>query len=232
MGLLDEIHRDVDAVLREQWTRRVGQKIPNVEDVRLGNDAVELEAVVLYADIADSTALLRAHADFVSAEIYKAFLISAARLIRANNGEIVAYDGDRIMGVFIGGSKCTSAGRTALQINYATNYIVNPRIQQLYSVMIGHAVGVASAKIFVARTGVPGRNDLVWLSEGTNIAAKLCARRERPYTSFMTERVYDCLNISAKISNSGLAQSMWEKVYWPEYSIQTYRSTWWWKPSN
>jgi class 3 adenylate cyclase len=70
--------------------------------VKLGNDAVKLSATVLYADLADSTKLVDGHTKQFSAEIYKTFLHCAAKIIRSEDGVITAYDGDRVMAVFIG----------------------------------------------------------------------------------------------------------------------------------
>jgi class 3 adenylate cyclase len=50
-----------------------------------------------------------------AAEIYKTFLHCAAKIIRSEDGVITAYDGDRIMAVFIGNAKNTSAVRAALK---------------------------------------------------------------------------------------------------------------------
>jgi len=38
----------------------------------------------------------------VAAEIYKTYLHCAAKIIRSEGGSITSYDGDRIMGIFIG----------------------------------------------------------------------------------------------------------------------------------
>jgi class 3 adenylate cyclase len=46
--------------------------------------------------------------DWFAAEIYKSYLISACRIIRDNGGEITAFDGDRVMAVFIGNMKNTN----------------------------------------------------------------------------------------------------------------------------
>jgi hypothetical protein len=43
--------------MRAVWETRDGQVVPNSEDLKLGNDRVELEAVLLDADLADSTML-------------------------------------------------------------------------------------------------------------------------------------------------------------------------------
>jgi len=63
MKNLNEIELLVDDILLTDWQKRKGQKVPETEDVRLGNDAVELEGTVLYADLADSTGLVEGYKD-------------------------------------------------------------------------------------------------------------------------------------------------------------------------
>jgi len=73
---------------------------------------VKLDATVLYADMSGSTKLVDA---FTSpkfpAEVYKCYLSCAAKIIKAGGGSITAYDGDRVMAVFLGDSKNSSAAR-------------------------------------------------------------------------------------------------------------------------
>ena len=45
---------------------------------------------------------------------------------------ITAYDGDRVMAVYIGDSKNSSAVRTALKLNFAVERIINPGITDIY----------------------------------------------------------------------------------------------------
>jgi len=115
MKTLSEIASAIDEILATDWVRRAGQQIPTTEDVKLGNDAVELDGAVLYADLVESTALVNSVKDSVAAEMYKVYLYSACELIRNNGGQITAFDGDRVMGVFIGEKKDDSAAKCALQ---------------------------------------------------------------------------------------------------------------------
>lgn len=59
-----DILNDVHGFLQTKWTRRKGYKVPDAEDLRLGNDAVEFEGAVLYADLRKSTTLVRRYRDF------------------------------------------------------------------------------------------------------------------------------------------------------------------------
>lgn len=109
MSLGEELNGYVQSVLDEQWERRQGQKVPDPEGLPLKNLAVELDATVLYADLAASTKMTKGYKDWFAAEVYKSYLYCAAKIIRARGGSMTAYDGDRVMGVFIGSSKNTDA---------------------------------------------------------------------------------------------------------------------------
>jgi class 3 adenylate cyclase len=229
MGLRDEIDSEVKRILNDKWTERDGNVVPSSEDIKLGNDAVKLEGTVLYADLDDSTSLVDNFKPWFAAEIYKSFLYGAAKVIRHFNGEITAYAGDRIMAVFIGDSKNTNAGKTALKINYLAKKIINPLVSEKYpkaSYAVKHVVGIDTSPLFIARTGIRGSNDLVWVGRAANYAAKL-TELPASYPSRITKSVYDMLNKSVKVSNDG--RYMWESVSWSDMNnIMIYRSTWLW----
>ncbi|MEX2374925.1 MAG: adenylate/guanylate cyclase domain-containing protein, partial [Dehalococcoidia bacterium] len=120
MGLKDELDQFARDTYATAWNRRDGSKVPDSKSVTFGNDAVDLDATILYADLAESTHLVKGYKDWFAAKVYKTFLYNAAKIIRMRGGEVTAYDGDRVMAVFIGKSKNTSAAKCALQINYST----------------------------------------------------------------------------------------------------------------
>jgi len=49
---------EVESIFADQWKVRDGQKVPETEDIQLGNHAVLLNGTVLYADLAESTELV------------------------------------------------------------------------------------------------------------------------------------------------------------------------------
>jgi uridylate cyclase len=133
MDLADELVGEAKRIFRERWTRRNGTVVPEAESLKLSNDGVDLDAVVLYADMSGSTDLVDTHSATFAAEVYKAYLYCAAKVIRSEGGEITAYDGDRIMAVFIGEMKNTRSVRSALKINYVRGQIVNPACEAIYN---------------------------------------------------------------------------------------------------
>lgn len=164
-----------------------------------------------------------------AAEIYKSYLHCAAKIIRSEGGVITSYDGDRIMAVFIDGAKNSNAARCALKINYAVTQIINPAIKNQYSgtdFQVRQIVGIDTSKLFVARTGIRGSNDLVWVGRSANYAAKLCSQSSY-YASWITADVYNCLLDSSKYGSDG--RDMWESFWWEDRRMTVYRSSWHWK---
>jgi len=227
MALKEDLEKEVAAIFRATWTERDGTTVPSEDSLRLSNDAVKLDATVLYADLADSTKLVDNNSSQFAAEIYKTFLLCAAKIIKAENGSITAYDGDRIMAVFIEGAKNTAAVRAGMKIKWAVEEIVNPAQKAVYTskeYSVRHVVGIDTSKLFVARTGVRGANDLVWVGRAANYAAKLSALPAS--FTYLTKEVYDSMLDEVKFSNG---QNMWSAVTWNTFDNRTiYRSSWRW----
>src|SRR5690625_529618 len=195
MTLIDDLEVYVDRVFTEEWARRQGQKVPDTDDVALKNEAVELDATVLYADLAGSTKMVKGYKDWFAAEIYKTYLYCAAKTIRANGGVITAYDGDRVMGVFLGDTKNSSAAKSGLQINWTCREVISASVKAKYpdsDFSLRQRVGVDTSKLFVARTGIRGSNDLVWVGNAANNAAKMAAL-DPSYPTYISGDVYSML---------------------------------------
>ena len=115
MGLSDDLTNEVKEVFRSSWQTRDGTKVPEPEDIQLGNHAVKLDGTVLYADLADSTDLV-VNESAICRRSLQDLPPVASRIIRELGGEITAFDGDRVMGVFIGDSKNTSATKALCKL--------------------------------------------------------------------------------------------------------------------
>lgn len=229
MGLKEDLQDDVADIFKTRWSTRDGYVVPLTDSVKMGNDAVILkEAVVLYADLAASTQLVNTRESWFAAEVYKAYLRCASKIIRSHQGEITAFDGDRVMAVYLGDRKNSNATLTALKIAYAVERIINPAIAKQFSnanYKVRQVVGIDRSALFIARTGIRGSNDLVWVGRAANYAAKLCAIREEDYTSYITADVYKMLSTDVKVSSVNESQ-MWEKRFWKERGIDIYCFKW------
>lgn len=215
MVLREDLEAAVKKIFGEIWSERDGEVVPEPEDLNLGNDAVNLNATVLYADISSSTVLVDSYQSQFAAEIYKTFLACAAKIIKDEGGVITAYDGDRVMGVFIGKSKNTSAVRTGLRINTSVLQLIRPALKAQYSTSpydLKHVVGVDTSNLLVSRIGVRNDNDLVWVGRAANYAAKLSALNDG-FATYITHSVYDNMHETVKYALT-TKQDMWQARRW------------------
>jgi class 3 adenylate cyclase len=237
MGLKDDLEKDVDNIISKEWSIREGQVVPKTEDVALAGGAVSLDATILYADLADSTILAMDYDRRVAAKVIKSFLTCSSKIIRACSGEIRSFDGDRVMGVFVGDSKNSLAAECALKINYAVLKIIKPKLEAKYSNLksgayrIAHCSGIDTSEVLIVRGGVRNNNDLVWVGRSPNVAAKLSGIRDSPYHSYITKAVFDRLNEKSKFGGTN-KELMWKSTTWSEVKgVNTvYKSAWTWAP--
>jgi class 3 adenylate cyclase len=227
----DELETAVKKIFRDAWESRDGRIVPALQDLGLGNDAVKLDATVLYADIADSTKLVDTSDPEFAAEIYRSYLTCAARIVKANVGVITAYDGDRIMAAFLGDLKNSNAAKTGMQINKAVLDIINPALAAQYpsaTYRLKHVIGIDTSPLFVARIGVRNDNDLVWVGRAANHAAKLSSINENN-TIFITADVFNKLADFAKFRSTD-KKLMWTPRNWTQMGgVRIHSSNWKWE---
>jgi len=228
MGLRDDLSSEVKEIFRAPWSTTKKIVVPDPADIGLGNDAGHFSsATILYADLDGSTAMVDSRNWYFSAEVYKTFLHCSAKIIKSEGGVITAYDGDRIMAVFVGDTKNTSAVRSGLQINYAVSQIINPALAAQYpnaNFSVKHVVGIDTSEIHAARIGVRGNNDLVWVGRAPNYAAKLTSLPD--YALWITDTVYDSMNNSVRVAQGGA--NIWEQRLWIAMNnLTVYRTNGW-----
>lgn len=230
MKTANEIMQGVKAILAGKWETQQARDVPTAEELPLkDNHAAELEGAVLYADLAESTGLVDGYRPFFAAQVYKAFLLGCCETIRNNDGTITAFDGDRVMAVYIGPDKCTKAVRTGLQIRFIVN-----RMQELFqqkyenlNYRIDYAVGIDVSRLYAVRMGVYRDNDISWIGSAANHAAKLSARRDHRYKTFITRAVYERMNKIVREGNSP-NENMWTDLSPTDAPKSVYGSFWRW----
>jgi len=218
------LEEEVRTTLYSQSEAAAGTVIPTADRLLLNaNHAISLaSATVLYADIDGSTSMVDRYTWWFSAEVYKAYLRCAAQIIRDSGGTITAYDGDRVMAIFIGDSKNTSAAAAALKINSAVLDIIRPAIAARYpgtEFQLNHVIGIDTSPLQAARIGIHGDNDIVWIGKAANHAAKLASLVGSAI--WITSDVYNALADSLKFVQQ---DSIWERFSWNNAYI--YRSAW------
>ena len=228
MALKDDLQLAVNKIFHDDhWTIRNGNVVPGPENLGLGNDGVNLSGTVLYADISGSTQLVDSATPTFAAEVYKAYLACAAKIIKNEEGVITAYDGDRVMAVFKGETMCTNAVRAALKIKGAVLTIVQPALKTEYpqtNYVLRHVIGIDTSKLLASRIGVRNDNDLVWVGRAANYAAKLTTLSDE-FSIWITGSVYDSISDSVKFSNN---TNMWKEHSWtPMNKMRIYRCGAW-----
>ncbi len=212
-----DLRTTVADIFRHQWSTTDGRVIPVPGDLGLGNVARSFDsATVLYADLDSSTTLVDSYIWQFSAEVYKAYLRCAARIISAEGGVITAYDGDRVVAIFLGQTKNTQAVRAAMKIAYAVEQVINPELKAQYTdtdYTVAHSIGIDVSPIHAASIGVRGDNDLVWIGRAANHAAKLAGKHGYPI--WITKEVYDVINDKVK-KDPDTGVSYWYRNTWAE----------------
>lgn len=228
MGLRSDLESKTAEIYAEAWSRRDGRVVPEDSALTFANDGIDIDVTILYTDLSSSTKLADNYRKDFAAENYKVFLHGASRIIRSEGGHIRSFDGDRVMGVFIGDAKNSTAVRCGLKINWFVKNIARKKMAAQYpttNYVMDHVTGIDTGKILAVRSGIRGSNDIVWVGRPANHAAKLCSL-PAGFPTRITKPVYDSLSNASKYSDS---VNMWERARWTDmYDKPIYRSTYWW----
>ncbi|MDC7806380.1 adenylate/guanylate cyclase domain-containing protein [Luteimonas sp BLCC-B24] len=175
MTVSTDLIDEVASIAVAPWQITQGRVVPDLDGLTRGNVGKLISACILYADLSKSTEMVGRVRREVAASYYKAFLSAAAKLIRHNGGEIRAYDGDRVMGIFIGDGKEDRAVRCGLNLKHIMDMIVNPTFAAVWSdhQPLLYTVGIDTGEVLACKAGVRNDSDLVWIGDAANYAAKL-----------------------------------------------------------
>lgn len=212
MAWKDDLEGWVDDHLDTSFDVRSGREVPTTESVT-SKQAVELEAAFLYADLAGSSDLARHCPWETTAKVIRAFLDTSTRLIKAYDGEIRSFDGDRVMGVFVGTTPRTYATRCAREIFYTVENILAPKATKKFQsirnngIKLKCGVGVDFGISRAVRAGIRNNNDLIWIGRPPNMAAKLSDIRDYPFCVHIHKNVYEALPDADKVVNG---ENIWE----------------------
>jgi class 3 adenylate cyclase len=206
----------VDTLFGTNFEQRDGRVVPSTADVALKDGAVKIEAAFLYADLAGSANLSKTCPWTTTAKIIRAFLDCATRLIIKHGGHVRSFDGDRVMGVFMGDSKNSSASNCGREIHWAVRKIIQPAaFKQFKSISdngieIRNCSGIDTGEVRAVRSGIRDNNDLIWIGKAASFSAKLSDVRDEGYSTYISRRVYNQLNQTAKYDANG--KDLWSSA--------------------
>lgn len=205
-----------DGIVGTAFTTRDGYVVPTSTDVGF-NEAVRLPSTYLYADMADSSGLVGACPKETVGKVLRLYLDLSVRIIRRNGGHIRSFDGDRVMGIFIGDNRFDAAVKAAMQVKWACNELIQPKIRNHYKSIresgwaLKTGCGIASGRSLVVRGGVRrSGSDLVSIGPAPNLAAKLSDVRQDPFHVRIGAATYKNLSAANRLSNG---KNMWQGTY-------------------
>lgn len=226
----------VETLFRTEFDQRDGRVVPTTQDVVLKNGAVKIEAAFLYADLAGSAKLSKGCPWSTTAKIIRAFLDCSTRLILKHGGEVRSFDGDRVMGIFLGDSKNSNASFCGREIHWSVRKIIQPAAAKQFKsirdngIEIRNCSGIDVGEVRAVRSGVRDNNDLIWIGKAASFSAKLSDVRDTGYCTYISSRTYTKLSKDAKFDSDG--KNMWESRSF-EFADETetvYRSNHWKQP--
>lgn len=190
---------------------REGRLIPHPDRVTLRDGGVFFDGAVLYSDLVASSLLSVTFGDGGAAKIIQAFVLGCSHIVGRYEGEITAYDGDRVMAVFGGTDKEDDAVSAALEISFMVNEVLNDLVEHVLgrSANVHHCSGVDCGDMLAVKVGRRGNADLLWSGRPANLAAKLCMNRSPVYSTIVTARVHQ--RLSDRLKYDGRGSSHWKR---------------------
>ncbi|MDT0276265.1 adenylate/guanylate cyclase domain-containing protein [Blastococcus goldschmidtiae] len=213
---MSDLERDIlnrlSTLLNHPWEVRDGRVVPDSKTV-YDKQAVKLDATYLYADMAGSTELAQSIDAEVAARVMRVYLDMAVRVIRYNEGDIRSFDGDRVMGIFVGWDKESRAAKAALGIEYwrgFLDYLLPTRLAEVKAIgwELKHGVGIDTGEALLVRAGIRGNDDLISIGRAPNIAAKLSGLREG-YSLYATDDAYYGMDTETSYEDDEYNQPRW-----------------------
>lgn len=102
---------------------------------------------------------------------------------------------------------------------------VNNSVYPQTDYLLKHVIGIDTSKLLASRIGVRNDNDLVWVGQAANYAAKL-SNLSNEIAIRITHSVYDQMQDSVKFGGANKT-SMWEERLWTDMNnLKIYRSNW------
>lgn len=169
----------------------------------------------------------------IIAVIFSIIALFFYSIIGFYDGEVKSFNGDGVLVVFYGGSKCNNAVRAALQMMDFVEHVLKAKLQnyflrnrQLQNLNFSCGIGIDMGKVLLVKAGARGNsnNDLVWVGNPTNYAVKLSPPSERKttdtegrsrkviYNIHITNRVYSKLKPDLKTIKTGFfPRAIWQK---------------------
>lgn len=239
MSVRSEYEDKVDDYFSGSYTVTDARVVPSASDVKFGKFGKKMELAMMFVDIRESTKIVDGFHRVTAARMYKSFLWGVTKIVKRNGGEVKSFNGDGLLAVFSGDSKCTNAAIASYEISWFGLKVIRPKMKKYFEnngklkdMEFNFGVGVDLGDILIVRAGIKGEDnsDLVWAGNATNLSVKLSNLPADTYHLRVTNRVFNKINAKYKKYLDG-ETDIWEKVYWTDMNDAIiYRSSYWRAP--
>jgi len=182
------------------------------------------EYATLFADFGGSTELVDNYDLEFSTWLLKSYLTCVSFFIHQNGGEIIAFEGDGLMGIFSGSDKESNAVQCSFNIQWAVTNIIQPKIDFYFPEFkynMHQVVGIDSSELTPLKTEIWEHYDLLWIGRSSNYSANLTRINNHNYSTYITENVYS--NLPKELQRDG-GDLIWEQLHENVLNIKVYRT--------
>lgn len=223
----------VDGDMAGSYETSAPRGIPKPADIGLGKKAAKLEATSLFIDVRQSSDITNTFRRQTAAKMLKSYYDGAVRIIGSHDGEVVSFNGDGMLALFIGGSRTTQAVDSAQQVDWFIAHILWPKFNRYFDgneaargqrLNFSVGCGIDDGGIYAVRIGIRGTNDIAWVGRCTNTSAKLSNILHRPANIAVTRAAYSRLRRPMRYS---AGQHMWSEEKFETFggTTRAYRTT-------
>lgn len=190
----------IDTILNEQDTSFPEVKsFPSIDRLTYTN-GFYVNVTALFVDIRDSSELINDHNRPALAKIYRSFISEVIAIMNGGiNCKFINIDGDCVSGVYETPNKTDidSAFDDAARISSLID-VLNCKLKKKKITEIKIGIGMDYGRLLLMKAGFSGSglNEVAWMGEALNSAAKLCnkANKEHPYTILLSSVIHQNLN--------------------------------------
>ena len=154
----------------------VGRKIPQIEDMQLGEPR-EFELAVMHVDMEDFTELSSSLSQKNKLRFLNIFLSEFTALIHDYDGFVEKYGGDSITALFGFGKSpqdsCANAINCGVTMLTEVYYAMNAYLESIGLPKFSCRIGIDYGQIWMARVGIKSMNQLTLVGDAVIIAKQL-----------------------------------------------------------
>lgn len=235
----EQVENDTDEYFSGSYVVDSAKVVPSAKDIKFGKYGKELELVMMFVDIRESTKIVDGFRRTTAARMYKSFLQAVVKIVKKYDGEVKSFNGDGVLVVFGGGVMRNNAVEASFAINWYVVKVLRPmmekyfsRNQKLSDMSFNYGIGIDMGSVLVIRAGIKGENnsDLVWAGNATNLSVKLNSLSHKSNPIYITNRIFNGLFDTNKTYLDS-SSTVWEKRYWRKMDdLIIYRTDYWRRP--